>query len=121
MNDLIKYVTPLTRGIIWLAKDETDHTNPRYSEIDYLLDGLLTANLKTTPTASSRVIIGKSFNQPIYVLIAKEILPKEINSYISLLENLSPDTDILVVDEFDGLTRIKSQLSGLSSHLRIIE
>jgi hypothetical protein len=121
MSDLIKFATPLTRGIIWLAKDEADHTNPRYKEIDYLLDGLLTANLNTVPKATSRVIIGKNFDQPLYVFIARDILPNEVTSYISLLDNLSADTDILVVDEVDGLAKIKSHLSELTSHLRIIE
>lgn len=121
MSDLLKYVTPLTRGIFWLAKDETNQNNPRYSEIDYLLDGLLTANLKSAPELSSRVIIGESFNKPLFVMIAKEIIPSEIDSYLSLLKDLTPETDILVIDEVDGLTKIKSHLTELKSHLRIIE
>jgi hypothetical protein len=122
MNDLVKNVTPLTRGIIWLVPDERDNSNPRYSEIDYLLDGLLTANLKASPEASSsRVIIGTNFSRPLYVLIAQKIVQSEIDSFITLLKDLNVENDILIVDQAKGLSKIQSQLAKLNSHLKIIE
>jgi hypothetical protein len=121
MNELIKHVTPLTRGIIWLVQDEKNVQNPRYAEIDYLLDGLLTANLNATPTFTSRVIVGKNFNHSLYIMIAREIVPSEFDSFVSLLKDLTAENDILVVDENDSLTKIKPQLASLNSHLRIIE
>lgn len=120
MSDLIKNVTPLTRGIIWLVKDERDVHNPIYSEIDYLLDGLLTANLHVTNSASSRVIMGKNFNQLLYVLVAQNVVPAEFNSYVSLFKNLTPENDILIIDEMKAVDKIKPLLKNLSSHLRII-
>jgi hypothetical protein len=121
MNELIKHVTPLTRGIIWLAQDEKNVQNPRYAEIDYLLDGLLTANLKASPSVSSRVIVGQNFNHSLYIMVASEIVPSEFNSFVSLLKNLTPENDILVIDETNSLAKIKPQLASLTPHLRIIE
>lgn len=121
MNELLNEVTPLTRGIIWLTKDESDTKNPHYKEIDYLLDGLLTANLQTSVDVSSRVIVGKNFNQSLYVLIAKELKRTEIESYLSLLKDLTSENDILVIDEVSEIEKLKSQVGKLSTHFRVIQ
>lgn len=121
MNEIIKEVTPLTRGIIWLAKDEKDSKSSHYKEIDYLLDGLLTANLNAGSEFSSRVIVGQNFNTSLYVLIAKELKANEIDSYASLLKDLGPENDILVIDEVSGLDKLKSAIGKLSTHLRVIQ
>lgn len=121
MSDLINQVTPLTRGIIWLVKDETNVNNPYYGEIDYLLDGLLTANLKATSNLTSRVIIGTNFNNPLYVMVIKEIKQAEVSSFLTLVKNnLGPENDIIVIDEWDGFEKLKPELKGISSHIRAL-
>lgn len=121
MNDFIKLVTPLTVGIIWLTKDAGNTSNPHYAEIDYLLDGLLTANLNANLPQSNKVIVGQNFNRPIYVMLLSEVNLPEIQSYISLLKDLSPENDILVIDEWDGLPLVKTELKSISSNLKIIQ
>ncbi len=120
MNNLIKLVTPLTRGIIWLVKDASNTQNPFYAEIDYLLDGLLTANLKVTNELSNKVIIGQSFNKHINVLILKDINSTEIQSYVSLFKDLGPENDVIVIDEWDGFSKLKPELKSINSNLRVI-
>lgn len=121
MNELINQVTPLTRGIIWLVKDESDVENPHYREIDYLLDGLLTANLQTSKDVSSRVIIGQNFNQALYVMVIKEAKSAEIQSFLALLKNqLGPENDIIVIDESNALPGLKAELKSIGPHLRTL-
>ena len=121
MNELVKQVTPLTRGIIWLPKDELTAGNPHYTEIDYLLDGLLTANLRFTGETTSQVVIGQNFNQPLYVMIIKEIKASEIESYLSLVKpSLGPENDIIVIDEAERLPELKSHFKSIGPHLRTV-
>lgn len=121
MSDLVKLVTPLTRGIIWLVKDASNTANPHYNEIDYLLDGLLTANLKMAGEASNKVIVGSNFNQSLYVMIVNEVKSAEIESFVSLFKDLGPENDILVIDEWDGLSKMKVELKGISSNLKVVQ
>lgn len=122
MSDLKSFVTPLTTGIIWFTKDETDTSNPHYGEIDYLLDGLLTANLKVSEAVSSRVIVGQNFDKPIYVMIVRESKPTELDSFISLFKKeLGPENDVVVIDEWDGLEKVKKELKDISNNLKMIQ
>lgn len=121
MNDIIAKVTPLTKGIIWLPKeDDLYPAGPVYKALDYLLDGLLTAG-QPAP-GKSRVIISQSFNQPLYVFIVKELIREEYDSFLQLLKkDLTEANNILVIDEaeaFPGLQKmtpseIRSQLQQL--------
>lgn len=121
MNDLINQVTPLTAGIIWLVKDVTETSNPHYKEIDYLLDGLLTANLKVSELKTGQVIIGQNFNGPLYVLIVKEPRPSEIESYISLFKkDLTPESDVLIIDETDSAKDLKKEFKEIANNLRTL-
>ncbi len=121
MSDLIKLVTPLTRGIIWLVKDASNTSNPRYNQIDYLLDGLLTANLKAASDSSNKVIFGQNFNQPLLVMIVNEIKSNEVQSFVSLFKDLGPENDILVIDEWDGLSKLKIELEEIHSNLKVVK
>ncbi len=122
MSDLKSFVTPLTTGIIWFTKDETDTSNPHYGEIDYLLDGLLTANLKASEAVSSRVIVGQNFDKPIYIMIVRETMPSELDSFISLFKKeLGPENDVVVIDEWDGLEKAKKELKDISNNLKLIQ
>lgn len=121
MNDLIKQITPLTRAIIWIVKDECQPSHPFYAEIDYLLDGVLTANLKTNKELTSRVIVGKNFNKPIYVMIVKDMKSNELQSFATLVkQDLKDENDIIVLDEAHGLEKLKQELKSISSHMKVL-
>jgi hypothetical protein len=121
MSNVFTHVTPLTRGIIWLVKDEADVRNSNYAEIDYLLDGLLTANLKSSTDLSSRLIIGQNFNSPLYVMIIKSINKNEVESFVSLIKkSLGPENNIIVLDECNIIHELKNELKDIHSHLRSI-
>lgn len=120
MNDLIKQVTPLTRAIVWIVKDACDSSNPYYGEMDYLLDGLITANLRNTGHLSSRVIVGKSFNRPLYVLILNEFKSSEVASFVTLIKDeIGPETDIMVIDEAQGLQKLKDEFKSLKANIKV--
>lgn len=121
MSDLIQEVTPLTRGIIWLLKDEPGTDNSYYRDVDYLLDGLLTSNLEVTKNVSSRVIVGSNFNESLYVMVVYQLKDKELNSYLSLLKDLSSENDILVIDEANKYEDLRKSVGKLSSHFRLIK
>ncbi len=121
MSNLLNQVTPLSRGLIWLTENERDVQNPYYKEIDYLLDGLLTANLNTDKEVSSRVIVGNNFDKLFYVLVAREILRPEVDSYLSLFqEDLVAENDILVIDEAKSFEKLKPLIKSISSQIRLI-
>jgi len=110
MNDLLEQVTPRTRAILWLTKEEVTSSLPIYKGIDYLLDGLLTASLLSTSLETSMVIVGKNFGNPLYVFIAKTLPPKELESFLDLLKPVvSAENDILVVDEMDELKNLQKR------------
>lgn len=121
MNDLIKQVTPLTRAIIWIVKDECHSSLTHYSSIDYLLDGLLTANLNASKNLSSRVIVGSNFNNPLYVMILKELRPSELESFVSLFkEKLGPENDILVLDDAEKFSTLRNELKTVSANIKLL-
>lgn len=120
MSKLLDQVTPLTRGIIWLTDNEKDVQNPHYKDIDYLLDGLLTANLEATTNVTSRVIVGSNFGKPFYVMVIKEVVRSEVESYLSLFEKeLISENDFIVLDESKSYEKLKSLLKPISSQIRI--
>lgn len=122
MSEIRKEVTPLTTGIIWLTKNEVTPQNSYYEDVDYLLDGLLTANLRAANGVSSRVIVGKNFGRSLYVMIVNELKAAELESYLSLFKNdLTTENDLLVIDETEGFENLRKQVGKLSSHLRIIQ
>lgn len=122
MNDLKSFVTPLTTGLIWLVKDETNTSNPHYGQIDYLLDGLLTANLKVSESVSSRVIVGQNFNKPLYVMVVREPKASELQSFVSLFKkDLGPENDVIVIDEWDGFGKLKTELKDISNNLKLLQ
>lgn len=120
MSKLLDQVTPLTRGIIWLTDNEKDIQNPNYKDIDYLLDGLLTANLEATNNVSSRVIVGTNFDKPFYVLVVRDVVRPEVESFLSLFEkDLISENDFIVLDESKSFEKLKPFLKPISSQIRI--
>lgn len=99
MNELVRAVTPLTRGIIWLHAGVLKNTDETYRSIDYLLDGLLTSSLNEG--VDKGLFIGKSFNRNFYVYRTEQDLASaELKSFLTLLEKeLKAEDRILIVDE----------------------
>ena len=121
MNNLLNHVTPLTRGIIWLTEDEKNQDSSYYKEIDYLLDGLLTANLKTVENVTSRVIVGKNFDKLFYVLVTNKVVPAEVQSFLSLFEkDLSSENDIILIDENNQAAALKPFVKSIASQFKTL-
>jgi hypothetical protein len=121
MSNLLKQVTPLTRGIIWFPKVDFLNTNPNYGDIDYLLDGLLTANLNQSLNFTSKLIIGRNFKSPFYVMVIQEVRESEIQSFVSLIKkDLHPGTDVVIVDEMNKFHLIKNEVREINSYLKLM-
>ncbi len=103
MSDLIREVTPLTKGIVWLRPEELSSQSEHYKAIDYLLNGLLTATVKNNSNQSS-LLMGQNFNRKIFVFTTmKDVKKNELASFFSLLEkDLAAEDKILFVDDIDG-------------------
>ena len=101
MTDILAEVTPLSRGLIWLRKDEAVTVSKTYKWIDYLLDGLLTATVNATEVAPTGLLIGKNFGKDFYVFIPAADMPeKEFTSFYNLLSPLlTAEEDIIIIDE----------------------
>ena len=103
MSDLIREVTPLTKGIVWLRPEELSSQSEHYKAIDYLLNGLLTATVKNNSNQTS-LLMGQNFNRKIYVFATqKDVKKTELASFFSLLEkDMGAEDRILVVDDVEG-------------------
>ncbi len=100
MTSLIQKVTPLTRGLIWSCPREINSQLSNYKEIDYLVNGLLTASLIQNSDHHSRVIVSENFGHTFYVLVGHEISDAEFSSYFNLIKNqLTGENHLLLVDE----------------------
>ena len=100
MTKLIQKVTPLTRGLIWTCQNDLHAEAPFYKDIDYLVNGLLTASLVNNPEQHSRVIISENFGHNFYVLVGNKITDSEFSSYFNLIKNqLAGENHLLLVDE----------------------
>ncbi|MES2529079.1 MAG: hypothetical protein V4598_18475 [Bdellovibrionota bacterium] len=122
MNDLIREVTPLTKGIVWLRPEELSPKDDHYQAIDYLLNGLLTATLKNNSTQTS-LLMGQNFNRKIYVFATqKDVKKNELASFFSLLEkDLNSEDKILVVDDVEGREAfLKTVPAKLLSHFHVV-
>lgn len=102
-------------------KEELNAQNPHYSDIDYLLDGLLTAHLSEAGTVSSRVLMGQNFGRSLYIMIVHQLKQSEMDSFLSLFQDLTTENDILVIDEVNGFEKLRSCVGKLGSHLRVIQ
>lgn|SRR5690606_14724233 len=120
MSDIRKFVTPSTAGIIWLAKEGDLSNSPYYSDVDYLLNGLLTLNINAAPELSSRTLVTESFGKKLFVLIIQKVQENELESFLSLFQDLSSENDFVLIDESDNISKIKSKISSLESRLRIL-
>lgn len=108
MSDLRKTVLPSTKSIIWLCPSEAPKAHPHFDDIDYLLDGLLTATFSQNEIRSTTVL-GNNFNENFFVFVAPELASKELKSFIELMEkSLNEEDEILVIDD-------RNEMSGLQN------
>jgi hypothetical protein len=99
MSEIRKTVHPSTKSLIWLCPKEAAKSHPHFEEIDYLLDGLLTATFFQTDMKAT-TILGNNFKENFFVFVSPEIDSKELKSFLELMEkNLNESDEILVVDD----------------------
>lgn len=107
MNELRSSVGPKTKSLIWLSPKEGPKAHRHFDEIDYLLDGLLTATFSQSELKPT-TILGNNFGENLFVFVAPDNASAELKSYVELMEkNLKEEDEILVVDdrsEIDDLT-----------------
>jgi len=109
MTDLLAQVTPLAKGIIWITSGEITSQNKFYKEIDYLLDGLLTATLNSAP-ATTHVLLSENFGNNFYVL-AGSVEETHLKNYMDLvMPHLLDEDRVLLIDERDSFKNLKKSL-----------
>lgn len=108
MTSLLSQVTPLTKGLLWLSGGEVSLEMPYYKDVDYLLNGLLTATLKASAAEGGHVLLSENFGQPFYVLVANNYSEKEISSFFELIKTeLNEESNILLIDEIEAFAKIQ--------------
>jgi SRSO17 transposase len=111
MTDLLGQITPLSIGIIWLTDGPVEVEKKFYKDIDYLVNGLLTATKKLTPM-SSNVMVGKNFGDNFYVFTSSKPEAKELIHFIDLLKpHLKDENSICLIDEIGAFPELKKSLS----------
>jgi hypothetical protein len=121
MNKLLSLVKPSTRAIIWLV----NHPNPKnvyYQEIDYLLNGLLTAKLNQELSPTPQVLINENFGNNFFVMLSGSISTKDFTHFFELISSdLEEENDILVIDEIEGFSDLrKSAPKLIANKFRIV-
>ena len=110
MNDLLSQIHPLTRGILWLCEDPKASKLSLYKDVDYLLNGLMTAKLSEAPFNGSQVFVSENFGESFFVMISSEIGSAQMRSFLSLLSpQLVGEREVVVIDELDAFTKMVSQ------------
>lgn len=108
MSELRKAVIPTTKSIIWLCPKEAPKSHSHFDDIDYLLDGLLTATFSQVEIKST-TILGNNFKENFFVFVAPELASKELKSFFELMDkNLNDGDEILVIDD-------RNEIEGLGS------
>jgi SRSO17 transposase len=110
MTDLLNQVTPLTKGIIWLPDGSPETSRRFYREIDYLLNGLLTATLKQS-VETSQVLVGENFGESFFVFVGLKTNAKELTNFLDLIKTqLAAETNLLLIDETNSFSQLKSSV-----------
>lgn len=123
MNDLLSQVHPQTRGLIWLVSGELKAHAHHYKDVDYLLNGLLTATLNSKELQPGQVLVSENFGKPFFVMITQEVKSKEISNFEDLIgSQISNENEVLVIDELGELTKLLSTLKDpLKSKIRPVK
>ncbi len=106
MIDLLAQVTPLTKAIIWISSEELTTSQKYYKDIDYLLNGLLTATLNSTATRT-HVLVGENFGNTFYVFAGK-VQTAELTSFFDLVKpHLKDENNLVLIDDNDVFKDLK--------------
>ena len=122
MTDLLAQVTPLTKGIIWLTSGSISAQKKFYKEIDYLLNGLLTATLASQPDFS-HVLVSENFGQTFYVFAGSNAQAKDIESFLELIKSqLEAENNVLLIDEKDSFNGLRKSIPiELQNKIQVIQ
>lgn len=122
MTDLLAQVTPLTKGIVWLTGGSISAQKKFYKEIDYLLNGLLTATLASQPDLS-HVLVSENFGQTFYVFAGVNAQAKDIEGFLELIKSqLEAENNVLLIDENDSFKDLKKGIPvELQNKLQMIQ
>lgn len=108
MINILSQVTPLTRGLLWLTNGEIDKDKTFYKDVDYLLNGLLTATLRSSATNGAYVLVSENFGTPFYVIVGSTSHEKDIRNYFDLVRpQLSGENNLLLIDEENSFPLIQ--------------
>lgn len=123
MTNILSQVTPLTKGLLWLTSSPVSVDKSFYKDVDYLLNGLLTATLKNSEATGSHVLITENFGQSFYVIVGNEASDTELKNYFELLKPLmKDDNNIILIDESGSFAKIqKLAPEGLRSKIQVIQ
>jgi hypothetical protein len=106
MIDLLAQVTPLTKGIIWITNGDITTQQKYYKDIDYLLNGLLTATLNSSAT-KTHVLVSENFGNSFYVF-AGNVQKQELTSFLELVKpHLKDENTLVLIDENDAFKDLK--------------
>ena len=121
MTDLLAQVTPLTKGIIWITSEEMGVQQRFYKEIDYLLNGLLTATLNSAPS-TSHVLLSENFGRNFYVFVGN-IEEKSLKNFLELVKpHLSDENKVLLIDDKDTFKNLKKFVpAGIQNKIQLIQ
>lgn len=123
MTNILSEVTPLTRGLVWLTNSPISVEKSFYKDVDYLLNGLLTATIKNSEAKGSHVLVSENFGQSFYVIVGNEATDGELKNYFELLKPLmKEDSNILMIDESGSFSRIqKLAPDTIKSKIQVIQ
>lgn len=108
MNNLLSQVTPLTKGLLWLTNTPVVPGKPFYKEVDYLLNGLLTATLKGSDSSHGHVLVGENFGQTFYVYVGSTDTEKNIRSFFELLApQMGQESNLVLIDEMSAFPQLQ--------------
>lgn len=100
MTNLLSQVTPITKGLLWFTNGDISPEKTYYKDVDYLLNGLLTATLNGSESAGAHVLVSENFGNSFYVIVGNKISEKEFSSFYNLIApQLTGESNILLIDE----------------------
>jgi hypothetical protein len=123
MTNILSQVTPLTKGLLWLTSSPVSVDKSFYKDVDYLLNGLLTATLKKSEATGSHVLITENFGQSFYVIVGNEATDGELKNYFELLKPvMKDDSNILLIDESGSFAKVqKLAPENIKSKIQVIQ
>lgn len=120
MTNLLSEVHPITRGLIWITKDGPSVQSQVYKDVDYLLNGLLTATLNVKKLEGSQVLLSENFGKSFYVFITSAPSKTDMSNFENLVApSMGLENEIIVIDENGQFGELTKGLTGpIKSWLR---